>query len=147
MTTNARKKKNLITHLLDYDIGNLVHTYEGLCDVTSCYFTTLFIGQNIDMEATISHAEKKIGDDDNCSLLALFLIEEFKFFISHMRNDKYLDPNGLNPTFYKKFQDDLGDDIFSTATMWLNQGIFPLNLNNTDIVLIPKKAIPHLCLI
>lgn len=92
--------------------------------------------------ATISHIERNISDEDNSSLLAPFVIDEFRTTLSQLHNDKSAGPDGLNPAFYKKIWDVLGDEIFSTTTMWLNQGIVPPNLNNIDVVLIPKKDNP-----
>lgn len=59
-----------------------------------------------------------------------------------MHNDKSPSPDGLNPAFYKTFGGLLRDDIFLAATSWLNQAVFSHNLNNIDIVLIPKKDNP-----
>lgn len=59
-----------------------------------------------------------------------------------MYNDKSLGLNWLNSTFYKKFWNLLGDDIFLAATTWLNQGVFLPSLNSTYIVLIPKNDNP-----
>ena len=36
----------------------------------------------------------------------------------------------------------IGDQIFSAASQWLSTGAFPLDLNNTLIVLIPKCENP-----
>ena len=36
----------------------------------------------------------------------------------------------------------IGDQIFSAASQWLSTGAFPLGLNNTLIVLIPKCENP-----
>jgi len=75
-------------------------------------------------------------------LLEPFTMEEFRRDIFHMHNDKSPSPDGLNPAFYKTFGGLLRDDIFLAATSWLNQAVFSHNLNNIDIVLIPKKDNP-----
>lgn len=65
--------------------------------------------------------------------------DEFKRGIFQIHNNKSLGPDECNPTFYKIFWDILGVDIYNIVTIWLDQGVFPPNLNNVDIVLIPKK--------
>jgi hypothetical protein len=44
----------------------------------------------------------------------------------------------LNPAFYKRFWDLCGYEVFTTSKQWLQRGRFPPQLNNTNIVLIPK---------
>lgn len=98
--------------------------------------------RDIDMQAMVHHMDKLLNEEDNNLLLAPFQIEEFKKANFHMHNDKSLGLNWLNSTFYKKFWNLLGDDIFLAATTWLNQGVFLPSLNSTYIVLIPKNDNP-----
>ena len=62
--------------------------------------------------------------------------------IKQMHPEKSPSPNGLNPRFYQCFWPLIGDQTFSTALQWLSTGVFPLGLNNTLIVLIPKCENP-----
>lgn len=80
--------------------------------------------------ATISHIERKIDDEDNSFLLDVFVIDEFRATFSQMHNDKFAGLHGLNPTIYKKLWDVLSDEIFSTTTKWLSEGIFIRNERN-----------------
>nr|KYP47762.1 Transposon TX1 uncharacterized [Cajanus cajan] len=59
-----------------------------------------------------------------------------------MHYDKSPGPDDLNPGFYKRFWDLLGLEVFVAGTHWLEQGEFPPQLNNTNVVLIPKTANP-----
>ena len=59
-----------------------------------------------------------------------------------MHPEKSPGPNGLNPRFYQHFWHLIGDQIFSTASQWLSTDAFPLGLNNSLIVLIPKCENP-----
>jgi hypothetical protein len=59
-----------------------------------------------------------------------------------MHSDKAPGPDGLNPAFYKRFWDLCGSEIFEASKQWLLQGRFPDDLNNTNIVLIPKVDNP-----
>lgn len=51
-------------------------------------------------------------------------------------------PDGLNPTFYKRFWHHCGPEIFTAATSWLENDTFPPQINNTNIVLITKNNNP-----
>lgn len=55
-----------------------------------------------------------------------------------MHSDKASDPGGLNSAFFKRFQNVCGVELFHTGKSWLEIGKFPLNLNDANIVLIPK---------
>jgi len=60
-----------------------------------------------------------------------------------MHPDKSPGPDGLNPTFYQHFWIDLGEELFNSACCWLNAGILPSQLNDTNIVLAPKGDRPE----
>lgn len=57
-----------------------------------------------------------------------------------MHSDKASGPDGLNPAFFQDFWPVLGRDVFGCCISWLNTNSFPNDINNTNVVLIPKKA-------
>lgn len=56
-----------------------------------------------------------------------------------MHPDKIAGPDGLNPAFYQNFWHLLGKEVFQCCKKWLHDVTFPANLNDTTVVLIPKK--------
>lgn len=56
-----------------------------------------------------------------------------------MHPDKASGPDGLNPAFFQQFWLILGKKVFTCCKEWLNKGSFPASLNDTNVVLIPKK--------
>ena len=56
-----------------------------------------------------------------------------------MHPDKAGGPDGLNPAFFQQFWPILGKEVYSCCKDWLNNNSFPTNLNDTNMVLIPKK--------
>ncbi|XP_019155928.1 PREDICTED: uncharacterized protein LOC109152735 [Ipomoea nil] len=57
-----------------------------------------------------------------------------------MGKDKSPGPDGMNPGFYQAFWDLVGKDVTDFVLNCLSQSSFPLELNDANIVLIPKKA-------
>ncbi|KAK2420009.1 hypothetical protein QL285_030806 [Trifolium repens] len=55
-----------------------------------------------------------------------------------MHPDKSPGSDGFKLTFYQRFWEHCGDDIFAAASSWLDRGYFPSRLNETNICLIPK---------
>ncbi|MCI11738.1 CNGC5-like protein [Trifolium medium] len=71
-------------------------------------------------------------------LTAPFGDDEFRDAIFQMHSDKAPGPDGLNPTFYKRFWLLCGREVIDTCKKWLYEGILPTSLGDTNIVLIPK---------
>lgn len=60
-----------------------------------------------------------------------------------MHPDKSLGPDVFNPAFYPNFWGLCRDDIFEVVSRWLDMGLFPHALNDTNIGLIPKCENPN----
>ncbi|MCH81372.1 endonuclease/exonuclease/phosphatase family protein, partial [Trifolium medium] len=89
-------------------------------------------------ESVLCAITSSVTNDDNDKLLAPFVIEEFKEAVFSMQADKCPGPDGFNSGFYQHFWDLCGHEIFTAGCSWLDSGIFPPNLNSTNIALIPK---------
>ncbi|KAL1086143.1 hypothetical protein V6Z11_D08G097300 [Gossypium hirsutum] len=68
-----------------------------------------------------------------------FWPEEFRKAIFDMHLNKTLGLAGMNLTFFQKWWNIIGPDIVTQCCGWLKPGSFPTTLNDTTIVLIPKK--------
>lgn len=64
---------------------------------------------------------------------------EFTQAVKSMHPDKASGPDGLNPAFFQHFWGLLGEEVFKCCYQWLDEGIFPAEVNDTTLVLIPKK--------
>ena len=67
-----------------------------------------------------------------------FTTEEVKVALFQMGPTKAPRPNGMNALFYQKFWHIVGDDVVSTVLDFLKNGNMLLEINHTNIVLIPK---------
>lgn len=60
-----------------------------------------------------------------------------------MHLDKSSGPDGMNPGFYQRFWDIVVVHVYSACLSFVNHCFFPQHLNDTSIVLIPKKRKPE----
>lgn len=56
-----------------------------------------------------------------------------------MHSDKASGPDGLNPAFYRHFWSIIGHKIFQYCKGLSSDFPFPADLNDIDVILIPKK--------
>ncbi|XP_019195011.1 PREDICTED: uncharacterized protein LOC109188829 [Ipomoea nil] len=57
--------------------------------------------------------------------------------------DKAPGPDGMNPGFYQEYWDIVGGDVSKFIVNCLNSCSLPEGLNDTNVVLIPKKDVPE----
>jgi hypothetical protein len=141
VVASTRKKRNTITKLCDNG-GNTVEDQNDICGVAKGYFDNLFKSATSAEEEVTGLMKVCVTNDDNQQLTRDFNKEEFKEALFSMHSDKAPGPDGLNPEFYKKFWDICGEEVFRTSLQWLQRGYLPDELNETNIVLIPKVDNP-----
>lgn len=83
-----------------------------------------------------------ITDKQNNDLLKEVTDEEIKGALFQMHPDKSPGPDGMTPAFFQKHWAVLGSDIVSMVKEFFVQGRMRNNLNETNVVLIPKKKSP-----
>jgi len=141
-TSNSKRRRNDISKIQNQD-GDVVSTQQEICQVARGYFSELFTQQSLNSAPTLNFIEAAITNEDNEKLLAPFQVSEFKKALYSMHSDKAPGPNGLNPAFYKRFWHLCGVELFQTGVAWLENGVFPPQIMETNIVLIPKKDKPE----
>ncbi|XP_031108426.1 uncharacterized protein LOC116012895 [Ipomoea triloba] len=85
-----------------------------------------------------------VTHSQNVELLRPFEGEEVKSALFSMFPDKAPGADGMNPGFYQHFWDVVGDDVTTFVLKCLNECSFPECLNDTNVVLIPKKKSPEM---
>lgn len=59
-----------------------------------------------------------------------------------MHPDKAPGPDGMTPAFYQKHRSIVGNDVVNMTSRFFQEGVIEPSLNETNIVLIPKKKNP-----
>ncbi|KAH9790374.1 reverse transcriptase domain-containing protein [Citrus sinensis] len=136
---STRKKKNSIVKLRNAQGVWCADSVE-IDTLIGTYFTELFSSNGSNNEAVVSSVMTSITAKQNQILLAPFTDADVKEALFNMHPDKSPGPDGMNPAFYKNFWHIVGADVSAACLYFIANKQFPLDLNKTLIVLIPKKA-------
>ncbi|XP_037491748.1 uncharacterized protein LOC119369495 [Jatropha curcas] len=137
--TTARKKKNLISRLMNAN-GEWIEDRDALGSLLTDYFSGMFSSSPGITDSVVDVMPACITDEMNNELLAPYSDDEIKSTVFSMQPDKAPGLDGFNPAFYQSHWDIVGPAICAACIYFLEQRCFPANLNNTLLVLIPKKA-------
>lgn len=136
---SARKKANRI-HNLRNDQNEITGNHDEMCKMAEEYFQNVFAGGVGDNNFDQGYSGNGvITNEQNAMLTRELDFEEFSVAIKQMHPNKSAGPDGLNPAFFQHFWGLLGREVFDSCKSWLRECSFPPGLNNTTLVLIPKK--------
>ncbi|XP_031126982.1 uncharacterized protein LOC116029213 [Ipomoea triloba] len=138
---SARRRKNRIVKLKDGD-GRWVEG-DGLNLVIVEYYKGIFLTNGNQIGDALDFIQPRVSQEQNDALLKPFQAEEVKEALFSMGPDKSPGPDGMNPGFYQSFWDVVGGDVTDFVLGCLGSGSFPDHLNDTNVVLIPKKQAPE----
>lgn len=110
-----------------------------MCLIVKDYFKGVFENAEVEQVADPYNEVVVLSTKQNEALIAEFTYEEFSIAVQQMHPDKASGPDGLNPAFFQHFWSLMGHEVFHCCTSWLREGSFPAELNDTNVVLIPKK--------
>ncbi|XP_062086997.1 uncharacterized protein LOC133793717 [Humulus lupulus] len=139
---STRKRINQLTSLKD-DHGTWVDWEHGLGEVIVDYFRNIFASSTTAWDSVIECVPESITEEINLELLLPVDDSEVKEALFQMHPDKSPGPDGFNPGFYQKFWDIVGPDVVRLVQHFFMFAEFPDHLNQTHIVLNPKKSKPE----
>lgn len=107
------------------------------------YFTDLFTAGQANWEQVVQYIPRSISQTQNEKLIQSITEEEVKRALFQMNPDKSPGPDGMTPGFFQKHWRIVGKDVVRMVEKFFNDGIIPVGLNVTNLVLIPKKKYPN----
>uniref|UniRef100_A0A803PV88 Reverse transcriptase domain-containing protein n=1 Tax=Cannabis sativa TaxID=3483 RepID=A0A803PV88_CANSA len=138
----VRRKKNHIRKLKCGD-GRLVTSFEEICKEVCSYYGNLFQTQHSDGGATnllLSALDKSLDTQQIHFLDSPFEANEIQQALFQLSGDKAPGIDGLNPVFYQKNWNVIGNDLTAVILNVLNNPVDLSAINETLIVLVPKKS-------
>ena len=140
---SQRRRKNYIRGIRNSQ-GQWVENLEEVVQVALDYFDNLFqVGVGDQMEECLDAVESRVTDDMREFLSTQFTGEEVQVALFQMGPTKAPGPNGMNALFYQKYWHIVGDSVVLAVLDFLNNGNMLLDINHTNIVLIPKVQNPE----
>ncbi|KAH9684395.1 reverse transcriptase domain-containing protein [Citrus sinensis] len=141
-SASARKRQNSLGNLRN-DQGEWCANSDEVDALIVDYFKGLFTAGEVQTAEVLQCVATKVTSEHNSMLLAPFSAIEVKDAVFGMHPDKSPGPDGMNPAFYQKFWHIVGEDVVLACLKFLQDASFPVGLNDTSIVLIPKKQRPE----
>lgn len=119
----------------------MVSDHSQLCNLLKEYYSNVFSGGYTN--GIVNDVDPSngliISEDQNEMLTASLEFEEFTEALKCMHQDKASGLDGLNPAFFQHFWKHIGMEVFQSRKEWLVDCKFPSSVNDTTLVLIPKK--------
>lgn len=140
---NIRRRTNHIQRLQNEN-GEWVDWNGGLHDLIRDYYQHLFTQGSCQSREVLECVPRTITDVHNNILLEPVSDSEVKQAIFSMHPDKAPGPDGMTPAFYQKHWAVVGNEITQLVRKFFETGEVMESMNDTNIVLIPKKKNPSL---
>ena len=138
-----RRRRNYIRGIRNIH-GQWVEELEEVVRVASTYFDNLFHAKVEDqMEECLNAVQCMVTDDMREFLSSEFTAEEVKVAMFQRGPTKAPRLDGMNALFYQKFWHIVRNSIVLAVLDFLNNGNMLLDINHTNIVLIPKVKNPE----
>ena len=137
-----RKKKNIIYGILDKN-GNWCDSIKSIANVAISYFEKLYTTFHPSRISEVTRAiPARVMPEMNQILINQFTKEEVETTLKQIHLTKALGPNGMSVIFFQKYWDVIGTDVTSMVLNVLNCNMSIIEINKTNITLVPKTNSP-----
>ncbi|XP_060957652.1 uncharacterized protein LOC133029176 [Cannabis sativa] len=137
-SASARKRNNQIRQLQN-NAGEWTDWTTGLDQVIVQYFNDLYTAGYSSNDGVIREVNCTVSSIQNEELLKPVSCEEVRLALFQMHPDKAPGPDGMGPGFFQHHWNTVGIDVVNLVQDFFHSGSFPKELNETNLVLIPKK--------
>lgn len=137
-----RKRNNRIFRLRDKE-GKRVERGEKHNSHMLNFYMDLFKSNQGDMAPVLECVQEGITQAQSLSLTRRVNKHEVQKALFEMHPDKSPGTDGMSPGFYQNYWDILGNDVVLFCDQFVQSGVLPKGINQTHIVLIPKKSKPE----
>lgn len=143
LSTIQRRQRNHLVRLKD-SAGEWKDNPTEVVGIIKEYFQGLYQKPPArDFDDIISLIDSSISDECNARLVRDISREEVKQAIFQMGPLKAPGSDGFPGLFFQSYWDTVGEDVFSAVQDFLNEGNLLKEVNQTNIVLIPKVRHPE----
>ena len=139
-----RSRRNRISGRMDASNDWCTSDWE-ISKIACEYYQSLFTSSHpLDFSRILEAVKPSVSESMNAQLLCPFLREEVEVVVKQMKPISAPGPDGMPPLFYQSFWSLIGVDITSAVLDCLNNCKIPLEINSTNITLIPRSNLPSL---
>ncbi|KAL8090041.1 hypothetical protein AgCh_039489 [Apium graveolens] len=124
---------------LQADDGQVVTKHNDLCSLLKEYYTNVFVAPEQEINYPSAENEARVSAEQNRKLAEDLSFNKFTEAIKNIHLDNASGPDGLNPAFFQHFWKLIGKEVYKCCQKWLADGKFSASVNDTNLVLIPKK--------
>jgi hypothetical protein len=138
----SRQKKNKIDKLQN-NSGEVVSDTDKMESLATEFFKELYTSDlEVQPEIAVDLLKKKINDQTNEGLCADFTDDEISFALFQIGPTKAPGPDGFPASFFQRNWSTFKEDVIMAVKNFFATGSMPEGVNETSIVLIPKKKNP-----
>ena len=134
-----KRRINTIASIKDEN-DVIQHMPKQISDTFVNYFRHIFSSTNTNTARPFLHKQVPTSTEDYTYTIPSK--QELWDTLQDMKRNASPGPDGLNVEFYLATWSWIGDNVANLVTSFFHSGVMPQHINDTHIVLIPKKLVP-----
>ena len=137
-----RRRRNTINNIMDEN-GNWHDSIDSITEVAVSYFKNLSsTSYPTRISEVLDTIPTKVTEDMNQRLIQEFTREEVETALKQMHPTKAPGPDGMSAIFFQKYWGIVGNDVICMVLNVLNSNMSMVEINRTNITLVPKIKNP-----